>query len=257
MGSMFVDDEACSAYRGDEKCIQNYGRKTLKRPVEWPSRRRTDRDSRICTKRRRLWTQHSTFSFLTRRATSWLQRLTISHEGWRTGKARRVCGMYAPGMLAATPAIPTAVSLSPSALIPRQCLLRPRPLPPLSMAINYSPMIIMFEGSISLHITKRSLLQVTRRFGGTCYLYFQGGSVSQSRNEHEATCFIQLPYFAYSSQYFLLASCWFRAWLPLRPRRWRQHISPKRLLTFNGLQDFILQKTELFTTTAMIISNTS
>jgi hypothetical protein len=118
-------------------------------------------------------------------------------------------------------------------------------------------MILTFEGSVFWDIMKRSPVKVTRRFGGTCHLNFQSGSISQARNQHEATCFILLSYFAYSSQRFLLASCWLPAWHSLRPRRWKQNISPKRFLTFNGLQDVIIQETESFITTALIISNTT
>jgi hypothetical protein len=43
-----------------------------------------------------------------------------------------------------------------------------------------------------------------------------------------------------------LASCWFLAWIILRPRRRRRHIPPKRRLTFNGLHGVISMKTEFF-----------
>jgi hypothetical protein len=42
--------------------------------------------------------------------------------------------------------------------------------------------------------------------------------------------------------FFTLVSCF----IP-RPWRRRSHVPPKRLLTFNGLQDVTSQKTELFT----------
>jgi hypothetical protein len=38
---------------------------------------------------------------------------------------------------------------------------------------------------------------------------------------------------------------WFLAWFILRPWRWRRHISPKCLLTFNGLHCVVTQKIEL------------
>jgi hypothetical protein len=37
--------------------------------------------------------------------------------------------------------------------------------------------------------------------------------------------------------------------------RWRQHVSPKRQLTFNGLHGIISQKIELFITTAVRTSS--
>jgi hypothetical protein len=46
----------------------------------------------------------------------------------------------------------------------------------------------------------------------------------------------------------LTISRWFLAWLILRPWRWRRHVSPKRRLTFNGLQCLISHKMELFIT---------
>jgi hypothetical protein len=43
-------------------------------------------------------------------------------------------------------------------------------------------------------------------------------------------------------------SCWFPAWTILRPGRWRQHVSPKRYLIFNGLHGVISQNIKLFST---------
>jgi hypothetical protein len=44
----------------------------------------------------------------------------------------------------------------------------------------------------------------------------------------------------------LPASCWFLVWLILRPWRWRRHVPPKRLLTFNRLHGVVSQRIELF-----------
>jgi hypothetical protein len=41
----------------------------------------------------------------------------------------------------------------------------------------------------------------------------------------------------------LSASCWFLAWLTLRPWRWRRHVPSKRGSIFNELQGAISQKT--------------
>jgi hypothetical protein len=61
------------------------------------------------------------------------------------------------------------------------------------------------KSSVVWNITPRNPLKVNRHYGGTCRL-----------------CFLSV-------------SCWFDAWLILRPRRWRRHVPPKRQLTFNGL----------------------
>jgi hypothetical protein len=45
----------------------------------------------------------------------------------------------------------------------------------------------------------------------------------------------------------LLASWWFLAWLIILPWIWRRPVPPERLLTFNGLDGVISQKTQLFT----------
>jgi hypothetical protein len=54
---------------------------------------------------------------------------------------------------------------------------------------------------------------------------------------------------------FLSASCWFLAWLNLRPWRRRRYVPPRRRVTFNGLHGVISQKTEFFITTAIRTSN--
>jgi hypothetical protein len=52
-----------------------------------------------------------------------------------------------------------------------------------------------------------------------------------------------------------LLSSWPLPLLILRPWKWRPHVPPERRLAFSRLHDLILQKTELFTTTAVRISN--
>jgi hypothetical protein len=47
-----------------------------------------------------------------------------------------------------------------------------------------------------------------------------------------------------------LLSHWYLAWL-IRPWRWRQHVPPKRWLTFNGLHSIISHKTLLLMTTTV------
>jgi hypothetical protein len=63
-------------------------------------------------------------------------------------------------------------------------------------------------------ITPCSPLKVNRRFGGTCRL----------------------------QQSFLPSSLWFLAWFILQSWRWRRHVPPKRLLTFNGLHAVVSQQ---------------
>jgi hypothetical protein len=53
----------------------------------------------------------------------------------------------------------------------------------------------------------------------------------------------------------LTASCWFLAWLILRPWRCRRHVPPKRQLTFSGLRVVISQTTEFFIASAARTTN--
>jgi hypothetical protein len=53
----------------------------------------------------------------------------------------------------------------------------------------------------------------------------------------------------------LSASCWFLAWLILRPCKCRRHVPPKRQLIFNGLHGAMSHKVELFITTDARTSN--
>jgi hypothetical protein len=61
-----------------------------------------------------------------------------------------------------------------------------------------------------------SPLTSNRLFGGICRLHLQGCLLS--------------------------ASCWFLAWLFLRPWKWKRHVSPRLQLIFNGLHGLISQK---------------
>jgi hypothetical protein len=51
------------------------------------------------------------------------------------------------------------------------------------------------------------------------------------------------------SLYLLPVSLYFPAWLFLSPWKWRQHVTPRRQLTFNELRGDLSQKVELFITT--------
>jgi hypothetical protein len=62
---------------------------------------------------------------------------------------------------------------------------------------------------------------------------------------------VEFILFASHNYMFLPASCWFLAWLILRPRRWRRYVPLKRQFTFSGLQGSISQKIEIFITTAV------
>jgi ferredoxin-thioredoxin reductase catalytic subunit len=89
---------------------------------------------------------------------------------------------------------------------------------------------VVMKSSIFWDITPCSLLKINRRFGGTC-LHLQGRRISHARNQRESRWQI---------------SCWFLASLILRPRRWVQHVPPKRRLTFNVLHGVTSQKMHLF-----------
>jgi hypothetical protein len=77
-------------------------------------------------------------------------------------------------------------------------------------------------------ITSCSTLNVNRCFGGTYSFHLQG-RIRRVRNQRESS-----------------ATCWFIAWLILRPLRWRWYAPTKRRLTFNGLRDVISQKMVIF-----------
>jgi hypothetical protein len=78
---------------------------------------------------------------------------------------------------------------------------------------------MVMKSSVFWDITPCSPLKVNRRFGETCHVF--------------------------SSAYHLLSG-WFLAWLMFQPRRWRQHVPPKRRLTFSGLHGAKSQKIEFF-----------
>jgi hypothetical protein len=76
--------------------------------------------------------------------------------------------------------------------------------------------------SIFSDIAPYSPLQINQHFGGTCHLHFYGQRI---RKQLHATCFMLVSCLAYSS-----------------PWRWRQHVPPKRQLTFNRLHGIVSQK---------------
>jgi hypothetical protein len=94
------------------------------------------------------------------------------------------------------------------------------------------------KSSIFWDITTCNPLKVDGRFGGIFRHHLQGRRISQIKNqrvsswqaEHASRCFL--------------------AWLILRPWSYRRHIPPNRV-TFNGLQDVITEKIELFITTGV------
>jgi hypothetical protein len=77
-----------------------------------------------------------------------------------------------------------------------------------------------------------SPLYVNGRFGGACRLNFQGEKINRARNNDLTRS--------------KKSSCWFLAWLILRPWKWRRHVPPKRRLTFGGLHSVICYKIKLF-----------
>jgi hypothetical protein len=100
------------------------------------------------------------------------------------------------------------------------------------------PTVVVIQNSVFWDITPSSLLKVNRHFGGICDLHRQGWRISQAKNQHKT----------------LLATCFMLVltWLILWPWRWGWHIPPKCQLTFSGLHDIILQKTEYFLNTITV-----
>jgi hypothetical protein len=92
---------------------------------------------------------------------------------------------------------------------------------------------VVMKNFVFWDITPYSPLKFNRRFEGTCRLHFQGQRISQARSQHEAGS------------------------NPLRPRRWRRHVPPKRRLTFKRLPDVVSQKTELFSSVWLILCGRS
>jgi hypothetical protein len=91
------------------------------------------------------------------------------------------------------------------------------------------PTAVVMKSSIFWDITLCSLLKVNLRFGGMCHLHLQGGRIIQERDGISHPLHVG-----------------FYNWLILLPWIWRKYVLPKRLLTFNGLQGVMSQKTELF-----------
>jgi hypothetical protein len=81
---------------------------------------------------------------------------------------------------------------------------------------------VNMKSSISFDVAPCSPLTVNQRFRGTSNLHFEGRRISLQPS-----------------------SCCFLAWLILWHSRWRRHVAPKRLFTFNELHGFISHKTEL------------
>jgi hypothetical protein len=75
-------------------------------------------------------------------------------------------------------------------------------------------------------------------FRGTCHLHLQGWRISHARNQCESRCQAEPP-----------------AFMLVWPWRWRQHVPPKHLSTFNTLHSIISQSTKLFITPALRASN--
>jgi hypothetical protein len=75
------------------------------------------------------------------------------------------------------------------------------------------------------------------------YTEFWKCCIHSSHNEqHVHVGFQVLTMMVMKNSVLLPASRWCRAWLILRPWRWRLHVPPKHRLTFNGLHGVISQK---------------
>jgi hypothetical protein len=84
---------------------------------------------------------------------------------------------------------------------------------------------------VFLDITPYSPVKVNRRFGGKCRLHLSVKSKTSKKPERSR------------QQAELLTSCWFLAWLSLRPWRYKRNVLLKRWLTFSGLHCIIFQYT--------------
>jgi hypothetical protein len=110
---------------------------------------------------------------------------------------------------------------------------------------------------------------MNRRFGGTYRLNLQGKKIRERgtsvnrwlhpRRRH-SSLWVYFPKNHGNDTFYVDCAChllshWFLAQLILLPWRWRRHITPKRLLTFNLLRGVMFQKMELFITIAVRTSN--
>jgi hypothetical protein len=87
-----------------------------------------------------------------------------------------------------------------------------------------------YESYMFWDIMSCNLLKVNRHFGGTRCLHLQGWCISHARNCHEELLL---------DACFILASCWFLAWLTFQPWRWRPNVPPKCQLTFTWIYGFV------------------
>jgi hypothetical protein len=79
------------------------------------------------------------------------------------------------------------------------------------------------------------------RFGGTLCFNLQGRTYVTQETKVKADV----------KQSSSNSSCWFPAWLILKPLRYKPHYPPKRRLNFNGLHGAVSQKTRLITSAAI------
>jgi hypothetical protein len=94
-------------------------------------------------------------------------------------------------------------------------------------------------GSFFWDITPCSPLRDNQCFRGTRWFHLQSRIINQARNHHESG----------------RKKSWFLAWIILPHIRWREHVPPKRLLTFKVLHGVIPQKKVPFISTTVRTSN--
>jgi hypothetical protein len=127
------------------------------------------------------------------------------------------------------------------------------------------------KSPISLNITTRCPVKVKWRFGGTYSFYLQGRRVRQVKNQRQwltpsisksvrrfggtHVLLIQDRHVNKTRLCLLTTSCWFLAWITLRPKRWRRYVPPKLRLPSTDPHGVISHKIGLFITIALRASN--